>query len=122
MTPVDEALKKNYRAFLAEAGIEAVYPPHTLGSHTDAVKLTPSEVESMTKNAFEEHRDVEAVYFQGALLDPLKVLQKLETDLSIPIVASNPAMLWSILSQLGLSYQISGYGRLLASWPPLPLS
>ena len=57
----------------------------------------------------------DAIYFQGALLDPIKVLDKMEADLNVPIVASNPAMLWFILSKLGLSYRIAGYGKLLSS-------
>ena len=120
MTPVDDELKKMYRDFLAGFGIEAVYPPQTLRAHTEAQKLTPGEVESMTRKAFAEQSSVDAIYFQGALLDPLKVLEKLEIELKVPVVASNPAMLWFVLSKLGLGYKIAGYGRLLASWPHLP--
>ena len=119
MTPVDDELKKMYRDFLADFGIAAVYPPQTLAKRTDAVKLTGADVESMTKKTFAEYAGVDAIYFQGALLDPLKVLEKLETELQVPIVASNPAMLWFVLSKLGLRYEISGYGRLLSSWPSL---
>jgi hypothetical protein len=36
------------------------------------------------------------------------------------VIASNPAMLWYVLSQLGLAYPISGYGRLMREWPALP--
>jgi len=100
--------------------IEAVYPPQTLHAHTDAEKLTSSDVEAMTKSALAQHADVDAIYFQGALLDPLPILDKLEAGLKLPIVASNPAMLWLILSKLGLRYAISGYGKLLSSWPALP--
>src|SRR6266508_3434303 len=106
MTPVDDQLKKLYRDYLAQFGIDAVYPPQTLRAHSDAENLTSS--------------DVEAIYFQGALLDPLPILDKLEAELKLPIVASNPAMLWLILSKLGLRYAISGYGKLLSSWPALP--
>jgi maleate cis-trans isomerase len=120
MTPVDDYLKEMYRNFLAESGIEAVYPPQTLSAHTDAQKLSPSEVESMTRATFAGQTGVDAIYFQGALLDPIKVLEKMENELNVPIVASNPAMLWFILSKLGLSYRISGYGRLLSVWPALP--
>ena len=120
MTPVDDRLKKMYRDFLAGSGIAAVYPAQTLAKRTDAVKLTPADVESMTRKTLAECADVDAIYFQGALLDPLKVLEKLETDLHIPIVASNPAMLWFVLSKLGLRYEIAGYGKLLSSWPSLP--
>jgi maleate cis-trans isomerase len=120
MTPVDDNLKAMYRNFIGESGIEAVYPPQTLRAHTDAQKLGPNEVESMTRAAFAEQPGIDAIYFQGALLDPIKVLEKMEKELHVPIVASNPAMLWFILSKLGLSYKISGYGRLLATWPALP--
>ena len=120
MTPVDDELKKMYRDFLAGFGIEAVYPPQTLRAHTEAQKLTPGEVESMTRKAFAEQSSVDAIYFQGALLDPLKVLEKIEIELNVPVVASNPAMLWFVLSKLGLDYKIAGYGRLLGSWPHLP--
>jgi len=120
MTPVDDELKKMYRNFLVQFGIEAIYPPQTLRQRTDAVKLTAAEVEALTKKTFAHYSEIDAIYFQGALLDPLKVLERLEVDLEVPIVASNPAMLWFMLSKLGLRYEIPGYGRLLSSWPLLP--
>jgi maleate cis-trans isomerase len=120
MTPVDDKLKDLYRDYLAAFGIEAVYPAQTLRAHTDAQKLSSAEVESMTKHSFAAHSGADGIYFQGALLDPLKVLDRLEADLKVPIVASNPAMLWFMLSKLGLRYEIAGYGRLLRSWPEVP--
>jgi len=74
----------------------------------------------MTHRALAEYPDVDAIYFQGALLDPLPILEKMEAQLSLPIIASNPAMLWVILAKLGLEYQITGYGKLLSQWPSLP--
>jgi maleate cis-trans isomerase len=120
MTPVDDQLKKMYEDYLSAFGIQSFYPPQTLRSVTDAQKLTSSDVESMTRSTLAQHSNVDAIYFQGALLDPLPILDKLEADLKLPIVASNPAMLWLILSKLGLSYKIAGYGKLLSSWPSLP--
>jgi len=120
MTPVDDQLKEMYRDYLGEFGVEAVYPPQTLCAVADAQKLTSSDVEAMTRRTLAQYSDVDAIYFQGALLDPLPVLAKMEIDLRLPIVASNPAMLWSILSKLGLRYKIAGYGKLLSSWPGLP--
>ena len=120
MTPVDDRLKKMYYDYLAGFGIESFYPPQILRAHTDAQKLTSNDVEAMTRKALSEYPNVDAIYFQGALLDPIPILDKLERELKLPIVASNPAMLWLILSKLGLSYNIAGYGKLLASWPSLP--
>ena len=120
MTPVDDQLKKLYRDYLTVFGIESLYPPQTLRAHTDAQKLTSADVESMTRGALAQYPEVDAIYFQGALLDPIPILESLETELKIPIIASNPAMLWLILSKLGRKYEITGYGKLLASWPKLP--
>lgn len=121
MTPVDDQLKKMYHDYLAEFGIVSFYPPQILRAHTDAQKLAASDVEAMTKQTLEGSPNVDAIYFQGALLDPIPILDKLENELKLPIVASNPAMLWLILSKLGLRYSIEGYGRLLASWPAVPV-
>ena len=44
----------------------------------------------------------------------------IEFELDTKVVASNPAMLWSILSQLGKTYQIQGAGKLLSEWPAHP--
>jgi Arylmalonate decarboxylase len=120
MTPVDDQLKKIYADYLTEFGIQSFYPPQILRAHTDAQKLTSSDVESLTRKALAEFHGIDAIYFQGALLDPIPLLDKLESELSLPIVASNPAMLWLVLSKLGRRYQIPGYGKLLASWPAVP--
>jgi hypothetical protein len=120
MTPFDEPLNQMIRDYLANAEIEAFSPPTTLRHFTEALKLSPEEVNSLTKKALEGHQDVDAIYFQGAVLDPLKVLERMESELNTTVVASNPAMLWYMLSRLGLGYKIQGYGRLLAEWPKLP--
>ena len=117
MTPVDDRLKKMYYDYLAGFAIESFYPPQILRAHTDAQKLTSSDVEAMTRKALSEYPNVDAIYFQGALLDPIPIIDKLESTLKLPIVASNPAMLWLVLSKLGRRYSIAGYGQLLESWP-----
>ncbi len=121
MTPVDDRLKQMYRDYIAVFGIESFFPPQILRAHTDALKLTSRDVEAMTRAALAEFPNVDAIYFQGALLDPLPILEKMEAELKLPIVASNPAMLWLILSKLDRKYRIDGYGKLLRSWPKLPL-
>ena len=120
MTPVDDQLKKLYYDYLAGFGIESFYPPQILRAHTDAQKLTSHDVEAMTRKALSEYPNVDAIYFQGALLDPIPLLDKLEAELKLPVVASNPAMLWLILAKLGRRYNINGYGKLLETWPAVP--
>lgn len=119
LTPFEERLNALIREHLATAGVAAL-APRPFQDLTEAVKLRPEEVFELARNAVSEVGNVDAIYFQGAVLDPLKVLDKIEQECRLPVVASNPAMLWYILSQLGLSYRIEGYGRLLEQWLPLP--
>ena len=117
MTPFDEPMNKLIREYLANANIEAVSPREPLPHYTDALELKPDEIYELTRTALAAHKDVDAIYFQGAILNPLKILDQMETELNIAIVASNPAMLWWLLSKLGLTYHVQGYGKLLAQWP-----
>ena len=121
MTPFDESMNQMIRDYLANCGIEAVSPSQTFRHFTDAAKLTPEDVYSLTKKVLEKSKGIQAIYFQGARgLDPLMVLHRIEQELHTTVVASNPAMLWFILSKIGLSYRIRGYGKLLEQWPKLP--
>jgi maleate isomerase len=120
LTPFDDSLNKLIRNFLADLGIAAISPTETLRHYTDALNMTSDDVVTYAKRGMAHHRGVDAIYFQGAVLDPMDCLEKMESDLEVPIVASNPAMLWFIQSKLGLRNPVLGYGKLLANWPTLP--
>jgi len=117
LTPFVESMNVLIRDYLGASGIAALSPSETFDDYKDAMSAGPDDVYALTRKAFEAQNDVDAVYFQGAVLDPLKVLDRLENDLAKPIVASNPAMLWRILSQVGVTCSIPGHGRLLREWP-----
>jgi len=119
MTPFDKAINEMICAYLAKSGITAS-APREFHHTTEASRLSPDEVYNLTKTLFGQGDNIEAIYFQGAVLDPLKVLERIEKELDTTVVASNPAMLWFILSKLGLRYEIEGYGKLLARWCSLP--
>jgi len=81
------------------------------------VEITPEELFRRVEASFRQNPTTQAIYFQGATLDPLPIIQRLEDNLGVPVVSSNTAMIWNILSKLGLKFSIKGYGKLLASWP-----
>ena len=118
LTPFDKRLNELICDHLSKEGVTAL-APRPFQNLGDAIRLKPEEVFDHTKSAFNEVGQVEAVYFQGAVLDPVKVLARIESELKTTVVASNPSMLWFMLSKLGLSYHIDGYGKLFASWPAL---
>ena len=116
LTPFESRLNGMIEEYLRAAGFDVV-APRSFTDIAQAGQLGPDAVYDLTKAALQEAGSVDAVYFQGAVLDPLKVLEKIESDFKTTSIASNPAMLWHILSQLGRRAAISGYGRLLREWP-----
>lgn len=82
-----------------------------------AVDLGPEELFHIVAEEFRKNPATEAIYFQGATMDPLPIIQRLEDKLRVTVVTSNQAMLWHLLTQLGLRYSIQDYGKLLSTWP-----
>ena len=91
--------------------------PHSFEELGVPKRMTPDEVFDLTKKNLATVGKVDAIYFQGAVLDPIKVLDKIESELKATVIASNPAMFWYVLSKLKLSYPMKGFGRLLREWP-----
>ncbi|NIO09448.1 MAG: hypothetical protein GTO40_16155 [Deltaproteobacteria bacterium] len=121
MTPFDDSMNQRIKDYLAVEGLTAISPNSPFKSHRDAGKLTPEEVLSLTRRSLEGVTEIQAIYFQGGVLDPLEVVKEIEGESSKPVVASNPAMLWHILSRLGFKCSVPGRGRLMEEWPALPL-
>ena len=119
LTPFDERLNQLICGHLEQLGVEAV-APHPFENLAVSKSMDPDEVFELTKKNLRAADPVDAIYFQGAVLDPIKVLEKIERELGMMVIASNPTMLWHVLSKLGLAYPISGYGRLMREWPALP--
>ena len=120
MTPFDVPMNDKLTDELERAGLKVVScPPFKDPTFGASSKVGPDEVVATTTAAFKNARGADAIYFQGARLDPLPAIEKLEKDLAVPIVASNPAMLWNILSRLNVKCSVDGYGKLLKNWPAL---
>ena len=119
LTPFVEIMNKRIRDYLTDCGVEAISPADTFDDYRDAMELGPEDVYALTEKALAGNPEAQAIYFQGAVLDPLKVLDRIERELDRPVVASNPAMLWFMLSRVGFSCSISGYGKLLRDWPAI---
>ena len=117
LTPFDERLKALLKEHLSGEGIDAMLPSDSFASVSDAVRTTPDEVYELARDALAAAPGAQAIYFQGAPLNPLPVIERIESDLGVPVVASNPAMLWHICAKLELTFSVEGGGRLLREWP-----
>ena len=120
LTPFDEYMNSLVVPHLTAAGFDVQLASLGFNSEQEAVGLDASIVFDMARGAVQAADGVQALYFQGAVLNPLPVIDEMEAEFGLPIVSSNPAMLWSVASQLGGSFSIEGKGRLVREWLPLP--
>jgi maleate cis-trans isomerase len=118
LTPFDARLNDLICRHLEKAGVSAV-APHPFQELGVPKRMSPADVFEFTKKSIGAVAKVDAVYFQGAVLDPIKVLEEIERESGMTVIASNPAMLWFVLSKLERAYPMPGYGRLLREWPAL---
>jgi len=116
LTPFDARLNELIVDHLDKAGVTAL-APQSFAELSVPKRMSPYEVFELTKKNLAAVDKVDAIYFQGAVLDPIKVLDKIETELKATVIASNPAMFWYVASELGMKFPRNGYGRLLRDWP-----
>lgn len=120
MTPFDDEINSRLQDRLKQSGLTVLSCPSLeyLGARTGA-HVAADKIFGIMEKIVHETPGADAIYFQGAPFNPLPIISRIESELKLPVIASNPAMLWHILSRLGHKFSIQGYGRLLASWPPL---
>jgi maleate cis-trans isomerase len=118
MTPFDAVSDGVIQSHLNQLGFTVhVGPSFENRKAGSAVNLSPDQLFDLVEKTFRANPRTEAVYFQGATMDPLPIVQRLEDALGVPVVTSNSAMIWHLLSKLSLKYSVGNYGRLLADWP-----
>ena len=120
LTPFDAYMNSLVVPHLTASGFDVQLADLGFNSEQEAVDLDSSVVFEMARGAVQAAEGVQAIYFQGAVLNPLPVIDEMEAEFGLPIVASNPAMLWSVASQLGGTFSIKDKGRLVREWPALP--
>jgi maleate isomerase len=117
MTPFDRASDERIKAHVEKLGFTmSLGPSFDNRAPGSSLGLGSEQLFGLVEKTFAAH-PAEAIYFQGATMDPLPIIQQIENGLGVPVVTSNSAMLWHLLSKLQLKYAISGYGKLLREWP-----
>jgi len=118
MTPFDAKSDAVIKDHLNALGFTVFLGPAFEGRKAGSgVDLNADQLYDLVVNTYRSHPPAEAIYFQGATMDPLPIIQRLEDALNVPVIASNPAMIWNMLSVLGVKASVKNYGRLLSTWP-----
>jgi maleate cis-trans isomerase len=120
MTPFDPYMNRLIEAHMATTEFDVTLAELGFASEQEAVELDPGIVFDMTRRALGKAGPVDAIYFQGAVLNPLPIIDDMENEFQMPVISSNPAMFWSLLSKLSCRFPIPDKGRLVREWPALP--
>ena len=103
-------LTSRARAWLESNGF-TISKAEAAGLPTGQVNIHPGSVYQWVRDNVTA--DTEAVVMTGNGFRTSGVIRALETDLRIPVMSANSALLWHVLRTLGLpTSEVSGYGRL----------
>ena len=121
LTPLDESTNALIKSYLATLGVEAVLPTTAFSSVDQMAEAGAEEIDALARRELASAPGVDGIMFQAArLLTPIDFLEEFERSFDMPVVASNPSILWHLLSTLGHAYHVESGGRLLREWPALP--
>jgi maleate cis-trans isomerase len=74
----------------------------------------------IARDTFRSAPGAQALYMAGGRLPVLEIVEDLEQDLGVPVIASTACTAWNALRVLGINAPRGGYGRLMAEFPELP--
>src|ERR1700722_3259883 len=107
--------------FLEAAGIEVAGSYGMTEELTRIHRLPGETAYRVGREALRASPGAQALYLAGGRLRALDVIEELEEDLKVPVIASTPAVVWEVLNHFGSTTPRSGYGALLREFPePLP--
>ena len=118
-TPYLDLVNDREVEFLNENGIKVTKTMGLqLGSTVEERKLlnrVPPEVVFRMAQAVDSP-EAQAIFLSCTALPTMDMLERIETALGKPVIASNPATLWHCLRRLGVNDKLAGYGRLFAEF------
>jgi maleate cis-trans isomerase len=107
-------------SFLEGNGFEVV-GSYGLTEELTRIHRMPGETAyRVGREAYRAAPGAQALYMAGGRLRTLDIVEQLEEDIKIPVIASTPAIVWEILHHFGTTTPVEGYGRLLHDFPAHP--
>jgi maleate isomerase len=121
VTPYIDEVNAELAKFLAAAGFDVVQVVgRGLLLNKDIAGETPEQILEFATRVVDRHAD--GVFLSCTNWRALDVVDQIESELRLPVVTSNQALIWKTLRALGLESNASRGGMLLrsaAATPPL---
>jgi len=120
VTYYSDNFNAHYKRYLEESGL--VVSSITGLPETSSVKppspkyaeISEGRIFRFAKSVFLKKQDADCLLLSGGGCRTFNIIEPLEEDLGIPVVSSNSAFFWKILSELRIGHKIVGHGKLLS--------
>ncbi|MFM1815510.1 MAG: hypothetical protein RLZ98_2205 [Pseudomonadota bacterium] len=104
--------------YFTDQGFEVIALDRPKGIPWEEINdLTSDQVFSLVRDLYRENPSAEALYIQGSKWSVLDIIDRLETELGVPVVHPVAARCWAMQKRLGIETPRHGYGRLLSELP-----
>lgn len=113
-TPYTDGVNKRERKFLEERGFKVTSMGGLgLENNLEIGRQEPEQVYALATQIFDDNGEV--LFISCTNLRTIEVIERLERELKRPVVSSNTATLWKMLTSSNTRIAMTGCGRLLSS-------
>ncbi len=114
-TPFNAEVNQHVKANVELGGFEVLTIKGTEAPSLEAICQTPFEVTYQLIKRLADS-DCEAIAQIGTALPILGLIEQLERETGMPIIACNAAVYWQTLRAIGIKDSIAGFGQLLSDY------
>jgi len=114
-----EKMNAIFARYFTEAGFEVLAMEGIDAPFADVPRVAPEKIFDFMKSVAAKHKDADGIYMLGSAWKTVAIIDRLEKELTLPVVHAAPARTWETQLRLGLRHSIPGYGRLLAEMPAM---
>jgi maleate isomerase len=113
--PYPPALNEKVKKYLKDWGFEVSSLVGLETSFTESSVASIGDIYRAAKKAVKEARNAEAIFIPCANFPVVDVIEDIETDLGIPVIANITSQLYVAFKAIGMREKINGYGILLGT-------
>jgi len=113
-TPYIDSVNQLQISFFKDVGIEVVaYKGLNLSKRGESGTHSSQSAYNLVHEIYQQNTFADAIVISCTNFRSVDILQQLESELQIPVISSNQAVMWAALRAGGIDTPIRGYGKLL---------
>ena len=113
VNPYPADLNEKLVGYLKDWGFEVTSLVSLDTGFTECSIASVAHIYQAAKRAVREARDPQAIYIPCTNFPVVDVIEEIETDLGLPVIANMTSQLYVAFKAIGMKEKIDGYGKLL---------